>query len=142
MTKRIVGFLWGSEQETSFSAAGQAIIHNACWEGDPRFQSHIATDTSKSPTEVFFSRSPLNQCVSCIYYPATCGSRATAVAPPQPKQRRRAFKNDHILSQTGLTGPSRAPFPPPPNSPLNQSKREFAINRRPKCGLCGADHLH
>ena len=47
MTKRITGFSWGPEQEEAFSAIKQAIIHNACWGGDPRFQFHLATDASK-----------------------------------------------------------------------------------------------
>ena len=46
--RRVVGFSWGLEQQESFSAIKQAIIQNACWGGDARFQFHLATDASKT----------------------------------------------------------------------------------------------
>ena len=114
-----------------FQLSSKLLIHNACWEGGPRFQFHLATDASKPPTKVFFSSTPLNQCVCFLVFiiPLHAARRAMAVALPLPKQRRRASTNDHILSRTGLAGPSRAPLSPPPNSPLNQSEREFATSR-------------
>ena len=48
MSRRITGFLWGPEQEASFSAVKQPIISNADCGGDPRFQFHLTTDASKS----------------------------------------------------------------------------------------------
>ena len=47
MTKRITGFSWGPEQNEAFLAIKPAIIHNACWGGDPRFQFQLATEAAK-----------------------------------------------------------------------------------------------
>ena len=47
MTKMVTRFVWGPVQEEALSSIKRAIIHNACWGGDPRFQFHLATDASK-----------------------------------------------------------------------------------------------
>jgi hypothetical protein len=46
VSRKTIGFEWRKEQQDAFDAIKHAIINNACWGGDPKYQYHLATDAS------------------------------------------------------------------------------------------------